>query len=96
MSMGTTNQATMTELKLRRLMEHNHRLREELTRLRVTISVASMNLINYCRATKDPLTPSVWGPLPKSEDPYAPVEQAGCCSGKLNHPLHPHFTTHGN
>lgn len=41
MSMGTTK-ATMTELKLRRLMEHKHRLREELTRPRVTISVASM------------------------------------------------------
>lgn len=41
MSMVTTK-ATMTELKLRRLMEHNHRLREELTRPRVTISVASM------------------------------------------------------
>lgn len=41
MSMGTTK-ATMTELKLRRLMEHNYRLREEITRPRVTISVASM------------------------------------------------------
>ncbi|OWZ74827.1 guanine nucleotide-binding protein subunit gamma, other [Cryptococcus neoformans Bt85] len=72
----------MTELKLRRLMEHNHRLREELARPRVTVSIASISLINYCRATKDPLIPSVWGPLPRSEDPYAPVEQAVCCSGK--------------
>lgn len=41
MSMRTTK-ATMTELKLRRLIEHNHRLREELARPRVTVSVASM------------------------------------------------------
>nr|AAX94562.1 G protein gamma subunit Gpg1 [Cryptococcus neoformans var. grubii] len=79
MSIRTTK-ATMTELKLRRLMEHNHRLREELARPRVTVSIASISLINYCRATKDPLIPSVWGPLPRSEDPYAPVEQAVCCS----------------
>jgi hypothetical protein len=26
--------------------------------------------------------PSVWGPLQKGEDPYAPVEQKGCCNGE--------------
>lgn len=36
------NKATMHELKLRRLLEHNHRLREELARPRVMVSVASM------------------------------------------------------
>ncbi|WVQ64993.1 uncharacterized protein L199_003163 [Kwoniella botswanensis] len=77
------NKATMHELKLRRLMEHNHRLREELARPRVMVSVASLNLINHCRSTKDPLIPSLWGPLQKGEDPYAPVEQPGCCSCEL-------------
>ncbi|TYJ55591.1 hypothetical protein B9479_003741 [Cryptococcus floricola] len=74
------NKATMHELKLRRLLEHNHRLREELARPRVMVSVASMNLINHCRSTKDPLIPSVWGPLQKGEDPYAPVDNGSCCS----------------
>nr|XP_019012001.1 guanine nucleotide-binding protein subunit gamma [Kwoniella pini CBS 10737]OCF50782.1 guanine nucleotide-binding protein subunit gamma [Kwoniella pini CBS 10737] len=78
-----TNKATMHELKLRRLMEHNHRLREELARPRVMVSVASLNLINHCRSTKDPLIPALWGPLQKGEDPYAPVEQAGCCSSDV-------------
>ncbi|WVN87163.1 uncharacterized protein L203_102339 [Cryptococcus depauperatus CBS 7841] len=75
-----TNKATMHELKLRRLTEHNLRLKEELARPRVMVSVASLSLINYCRATKDPLLPSVWGPLQKGEDPYAPIEQGVCCS----------------
>ncbi|ODN77150.1 hypothetical protein L202_05678 [Cryptococcus amylolentus CBS 6039] len=74
------NKGTMHELKLRRLVEHNQRLREELARPRVMVSVASMNLINHCRSNKDPLIPSVWGPLPKGEDPYAPVDNGSCCS----------------
>ncbi|ORX35236.1 G protein gamma subunit Gpg1 [Kockovaella imperatae] len=77
---GRATKATMQELKLRRIQEHNHRLREELARPRVMVSSASVNLINYCRANKDPLVPSIWGPLPKAEDPYAPVDNAGCCS----------------
>lgn len=36
------NKATMAELKLRRLLEHNHRLREELARPRVMVSIASL------------------------------------------------------
>ncbi|RSH94773.1 Guanine nucleotide-binding protein subunit gamma [Saitozyma podzolica] len=75
-----TNKATMHELKLRRILEHNHRLREELARPRANVSVASMSLINYCRQTKDPLIPAIWGPIGKGEDPYAPVEAGGCCS----------------
>ncbi|WVR03737.1 hypothetical protein IAU60_000732 [Kwoniella sp. DSM 27419] len=78
-----TNKATMHELKLRRLMEHNHRLREELARPRIMVSVAAQNLIMYAKCTKDPLIPSIWGPPQKGEDPYAPVEQSGCCSGRL-------------
>ncbi|GHJ85279.1 hypothetical protein NliqN6_1681 [Naganishia liquefaciens] len=70
---------SMSELKLRRLTEHNSRLREDLHRPRIRVSEASMSLIRYCKATRDPLLPSVWGPLQKGEDPYAPPEQAGCC-----------------
>ncbi|EIW67236.1 guanine nucleotide-binding protein subunit gamma [Tremella mesenterica] len=75
-----TNKTTMHELKLRRLLEHNHRLREELARPRVMVSIASLNLINYCRSTKDPMIPSLWGPLGRGEDPFAPQENGGCCT----------------
>ncbi|ORY29819.1 G-protein gamma-like domain-containing protein [Naematelia encephala] len=74
------NKATMHELKLRRLQEHNHRLREELARPRIMVSAASLNLINYCRVTNDPLLPHIWGPPAKGEDPYAPVEPSKCCN----------------
>ncbi|KAH8090519.1 guanine nucleotide-binding protein subunit gamma [Filobasidium floriforme] len=70
---------SMSELKLRRLTEHNQRLKEDLNRPRIRVSEASNSLIRYCRATKDPLLPSVWGSLAKGEDPYAPPQQ-GCCS----------------
>jgi hypothetical protein len=36
------NKATMLELKLRRLQEHNHRLKEELARPRTMVSTASL------------------------------------------------------
>ncbi|KNZ73792.1 Guanine nucleotide-binding protein subunit gamma, partial [Termitomyces sp. J132] len=68
---------SMSELKLRRLMEHNQRLREDLALNRIRVSVASADLIRYCKSTKDSLLPSVWGPVNKNEDPYAPPAQ-GC------------------
>ncbi|KAF7322492.1 G-protein gamma subunit [Mycena chlorophos] len=85
---------SMSELKLRRLTEHNQRLREDLARPRVRVSEASarlvlfrtslfrsayltLSLIRYCKTTKDHLVPSVWGPVGKGEDPYAPPAQ-GC------------------
>ncbi|EIW65764.1 hypothetical protein TREMEDRAFT_20234, partial [Tremella mesenterica DSM 1558] len=69
---------SMAELKLRRLAEHNIRLRADLIRPRVKVSEASFNLIHYSTTTKDPLLPSLWGELGKGQDPYAPVER-GCC-----------------
>ncbi|KAJ8078927.1 Guanine nucleotide-binding protein subunit gamma [Marasmius tenuissimus] len=68
---------SMSELKLRRLTEHNQRLKEDLARPRVRVSEASASLIRYCKVTKDHLVPSVWGPVGKGEDPYAPPAQ-GC------------------
>ncbi|KAL4067716.1 G-protein gamma-like domain-containing protein [Scleroderma yunnanense] len=68
---------SMSELKLRRLTEHNQRLREDLARPRMRVSEASASLIHYCKTTKDHLVPSVWGPVSKGEDPYAPP-QTGC------------------
>jgi hypothetical protein len=46
----------------------------------------------YCRppkSTRFAQIPSLWGPLGKGEDPYAPVEQAGCCSGRFSTPRQP-------
>ncbi|GBE81769.1 G-protein gamma subunit [Sparassis latifolia] len=72
---------SMSELKLRRLTEHNQRLREDLARPRIRVSEASASLIRYCKTTKDPLVPSVWGPVAKNEDPYANPGggKGGCC-----------------
>ncbi|KAH9848873.1 G-protein gamma subunit [Lenzites betulinus] len=72
---------SMSELKLRRLTEHNQRLREDLARPRIRVSEASASLIRYCKTTKDPLVPSVWGPVPRADDPYQNQSAAGkgCC-----------------
>ncbi|BEI86037.1 hypothetical protein CcaverHIS002_0603240 [Cutaneotrichosporon cavernicola] len=74
------SKVTMQELKYRRLAENNLRLRDDLSRPRAMVSLASINLINYCSETRDPLLPSVWGPLAKGEDAFAPVEEAACCT----------------
>ncbi|PCH37759.1 G-protein gamma subunit [Wolfiporia cocos MD-104 SS10] len=70
-----------SELKLRRLNEHNQRLREDLARPRIRVSEASVSLIKYCKTTKDYLVPSVWGTVSKAEDPFASAAQqsSGCC-----------------
>ncbi|KAF9077105.1 G-protein gamma-like domain-containing protein [Rhodocollybia butyracea] len=70
---------SMSELKLRRLVEHNQRLKEDLARPRVRVSEASSSLIRYCKTTKDFLVPSVWGSLSKGEDPYSPPSQSCGC-----------------
>lgn len=142
---------SMTELKLRRLLEHNQRLRDDLARPRIRVSEASArfvqttaphpygsfvnsdcsSLIRYCKTTTDhlvsvqgyfvtaglsygrpgtdshhngsvlctlvpptrlrtvlidfrlltalPQIPSVWGPVNRAEDPYAPPTQGCSC-----------------
>jgi guanine nucleotide-binding protein subunit gamma len=70
----------MSELRLRRLLEHNARLREDLARPRVKVSEASASLIRYCKTTKDHLVPSVWGGVAKNEDPYNQSSNRKCCS----------------
>ncbi|KAI9435146.1 G-protein gamma subunit [Lactarius indigo] len=77
--MSSRPKQSMSELKLRRLLEHNQRLREDLGRPRIRVSEASASLIRYCKTTTDHLVPSVWGPIGKNEDPYAPQTRAGCC-----------------
>lgn len=70
---------SMADLKLRRLTELNSRLREDLDRDRIPVSQASKSIIAYSNSTRDYMVPSVWGVVPKGEDPYAPQQSGGCC-----------------
>ncbi|KAH0499001.1 hypothetical protein TgHK011_006224 [Trichoderma gracile] len=54
-------------------------LREDLDRERIPVSTASKSIIAYCNGTRDYMVPSVWGTVPKGEDPYAPQQSGGCC-----------------
>ncbi|KAK6841658.1 putative G protein gamma subunit [Apiospora arundinis] len=74
------NKQSMADLKLRRLTELNSRLREDLERERIPVSQASKSIIAYCNSTRDYMVPSVWGAVPRGEDPYAPQQSGGCCS----------------
>ncbi|KAI1840809.1 hypothetical protein JX265_009616 [Neoarthrinium moseri] len=73
------NKQSMADLKLRRLTELNNRLREDLERERIPVSQASKSIIAYCNSTRDYMVPSVWGAVPRGEDPYAPQQSGGCC-----------------
>ncbi|GAA5874392.1 hypothetical protein JCM3774_005024 [Rhodotorula dairenensis] len=79
MSSAKVGKLSMSDLKLRRLTEHNQRLRDDYELKRIRVSEASSDLIRYCKTTRDYLVPSVWGPIQKGEDPYAPQPSGGCC-----------------
>ncbi|KAF8993781.1 G-protein gamma subunit [Cyathus striatus] len=69
----------MSELKLRRMLERNQQVREELARPRLLISEASESLIRYCQDTKDYFALSVREAGGKHENPFTDVpQQAGC------------------
>ncbi|KAI7863054.1 G-protein gamma-like domain-containing protein [Spinellus fusiger] len=70
----------IAEAKLNRLLELNKRLKEQLDVPRITVSSASSSLIEYCKTTKDPMIPSLWGSIDKKEDPFAPAAGGGCCA----------------
>ncbi|KAL0083677.1 G protein gamma subunit [Phycomyces blakesleeanus] len=78
--MTTRRAQNISEAKLNRLLELNQCLREQLDVPRITVSSASSSLIEYCKNTKDPMVPSVWGPIDKKEDPFAPAAGGGCCA----------------
>ncbi|KAI8085767.1 G-protein gamma-like domain-containing protein [Gilbertella persicaria] len=73
----------ISEAKLKRILEYNERLQEQLELPRIPVSEASKSLVDYCNNTRDPLIPSIWGPISKDEDPFAPVAggsgTGGCC-----------------
>ncbi|TPX42998.1 hypothetical protein SeMB42_g04904 [Synchytrium endobioticum] len=61
----------MSEIKLKKLLELNQRLKETLDLPRIPVSEASTSLIKYITSTKDFLLPSVWGSVDKKDDPYS-------------------------
>ncbi|KAJ2124909.1 plasma membrane localization protein [Coemansia sp. RSA 720] len=66
----------MSEHKLRKINEHNSRLKEQLELPRIPVSQASDALIEFTKSTKDYLIPSLWGPPP--HDPFA-SQTGGTC-----------------
>ncbi|KAF9357168.1 hypothetical protein BGX26_004137 [Mortierella sp. AD094] len=80
---GLTRKVTLTggstgvsEVKLKRFLEHNNRLREQLEMRRVPVSEACHSLTQFVTTTRDPLLPIIWGVGP---DPFA-KQSSGCCN----------------
>lgn len=46
----------------------------------VLLTFVPHSIIAYCNSTRDYMVPSVWGVVPKGEDPYAPQQSGGCCT----------------
>ncbi|KAF9437318.1 hypothetical protein BGZ76_001205 [Entomortierella beljakovae] len=81
---GLTRRVTLThgatgvsEAKLKRFLDHNQRLRDQLEMRRVPVSEASNSLIQYITTTRDPLLPVIWGTV--GQDPFA-KQSTGCCT----------------
>ncbi|KAI9596731.1 GGL domain-containing protein [Syncephalis fuscata] len=75
------DRATVSELKLKKLLENNRRLQHLLDMPRIPVSEASISLINYVKTTKDYLIPSIWGTVNRKDDPYAPQgSSCGTCT----------------
>ena len=69
----------MVNLKLKRLLDLNQRLRGDLARERIYASNACLKIIHFTQNTKDLCVPSVWGYF---EEDWSSVyeESAGCCT----------------
>ncbi|KAI1318061.1 hypothetical protein EDD11_007295 [Mortierella claussenii] len=66
-----------TEMRLQRQLEHNKKLREQYERDRISVSQASILLIQYCQARRDMFIPTVWGEVDKKDDPFE-MQPSGC------------------
>ncbi|RCH78996.1 hypothetical protein CU098_006644 [Rhizopus stolonifer] len=82
--MNKNKQYNISEAKLKKILDYNDRLKEQLDLPRIPVSEASLSIVDYCKSTKDPLLPSVWGPVSKEQDPFAPAagvsgSSSGCC-----------------
>ncbi|KAF9211168.1 hypothetical protein BGZ59_008447 [Podila verticillata] len=67
----------ISDAKLKRFLEHNQRLREQLEMRRISVSEAGQCLIKYVTNTKDSLLPMLWGN--PASDPFSKQTKA-CCS----------------
>ncbi|KAJ2787005.1 Guanine nucleotide-binding protein subunit gamma [Coemansia interrupta] len=78
--------STVLDHKLRKIIEHNNRMKEQLELPRIPVSQASESLISYTQNTKDYLLPSIWGP--PSQDPFASQPSGACgCSWCIMNPI---------
>ncbi|KAI8331295.1 G-protein gamma-like domain-containing protein [Blakeslea trispora] len=67
----------IAEAKLRKLLELNEKLKEQLEISRIPVSEASRSMIEFCQSTEDLMVPSVWGN--RNPDPFAePTAGCGC------------------
>ncbi|KAG0018966.1 hypothetical protein BGZ81_009982 [Podila clonocystis] len=67
----------VSDAKLKRFLEHNQRLREQLEMRRISVSEAGQCLIKYVTNTKDSLLPMLWGN--PTSDPFSKQTKA-CCT----------------
>lgn len=75
--MSGISSSGVSDLKLKRFLEHNQRLQEQLEMRRISVSEASQSLIKFVMGTKDLLIPTLWGNPPS--DPFS-KQATGCCT----------------
>jgi hypothetical protein len=67
------------ERKYQKLCRLTNRLRDQLRLQTIPVSKAAVSLVNYTISVKDPLLPSVWGPMEKRDNPYAATNSKCSC-----------------
>lgn len=77
-------------LKLKRINELNNKLRNELSRERITASNACLTIINYTSSERDYELPEIWGYPPQGSNHFRnnlqrPINAShsnsnGCCT----------------
>jgi len=67
------------ERKYQKLLKLTNRLRDQLRLQTIPVSKAANSLVNYTIRVKDPLLPSVWGPIEKGDNPYAATNSKCSC-----------------
>eukprot|EP00043_Microstomoeca_roanoka_P006296 m.61737 g.61737 ORF g.61737 m.61737 type:complete len:75 (+) comp13355_c1_seq1:220-444(+) len=52
------------------LQKTNEQLKAELSIERMKVSEACKSITNYCKTTKDPMIPSIWGRMDDKDNHY--------------------------
>jgi hypothetical protein len=68
------------ERKYQKLCRLTNRLRDQLRLQTIPVFKAAGSLVNYTVSVKDPLVPSVWGPIEKRDNPYAATNSSCSCN----------------